>query len=250
MRPRKGIGRRAVMAAALGAVAACAPVPEAQETPSSPRYGAPEPGRTSAPSERGIEQWSGELLAAAGSGNAEEAARLLGLGADVEVRDEEGRSPLMLAVLGDHAAVAEVLVERGADPDALDDAGDTPWVNCGVTGSVAMMQALLPAGPDLAIPNRRGGSPLHPASERGHVDYVWEVLAATDIEAVIDRVNYNGWTAMLEAVALGDGSEPYQEIVALLLEAGADTTIRDRHGRTAYEHARDRGYQVIEELLR
>ncbi|WP_442904749.1 ankyrin repeat domain-containing protein [Glycomyces sp. MUSA5-2] len=189
------------------------------------------------------------MLAAADAGDADEAARLLGLGAEVEVRDEEGRGPLMLAALADRVEAARVLVAHGADPDARDDLGDTPWVTCGVTGSVAMMRAILPAAPDLEVPNRRGGSPLHPAAERGHADYVREVLAATDIAAVVDRVNYNGWTALLEAVALGDGGEPHQEIVALLLDAGADAAIRDRNGRTALDHARDRGYEVIADLL-
>lgn len=250
--PHRGIGRRTVIAAAVvgsaaGALAACAPVPDTP--PQAPRHRTPAPGRTPSPTAHRIEQWGRELLAAADAGDAEAAARLLDLGADIEARDEEGRSPLMLAVLADRVDAATVLVERGADPDALDGLGDTPWVNCGVTGSVAMMRALLPAGPDLEIPNRRGGSPLHPASERGHADYVREVLAATEIEAVIDRVNYNGWTALLEAVALGDGGEPHQEIVAHLLDAGADTTISDRYGRTALETARQRGYNEIAALL-
>ncbi|MFG3339413.1 ankyrin repeat domain-containing protein [Glycomyces sp. NPDC048151] len=246
MQPRKGIGRRAVIAAGLGALAACTPVPDA---PRAPRTRTPGPARTPAPTGRQAERWGGELLDAARSGDAREAARLSELGADIEVQDGEGRSPLMVAVLEDHVAVAAVLVERGADPDARDGLGDTPWVNCGVTGSVGMMRALLPAGPDLEIPNRRGGSPLHPASERGHADYVREVLAATDIETVIDRVNYNGWTALLEAVALGDGGGPHQEIVAHLLDAGADRSSRDRHGRTALEVARRFGYTEIAALL-
>ncbi|GAA2272126.1 hypothetical protein GCM10009853_027300 [Glycomyces scopariae] len=252
MQARKGIGRRAALAAGLGLLAACAPVPEPRHrVQEGPRPGAdgPGPGMVEGTVEGTVEEWNGSLLAAAGAGDAEEAARLLGLGAQVEVRDGEGRSPLMLAALADRVAAARVLVSWGADPDALDDLGDTPWVTCGVTGSVAMMEALLPAGPDLSVPNRRGGSPLHPAAERGHADYVREVLAATGIETVIDRVNYNGWTALLEAVALGDGGGPYQEVVALLLDAGADASIRDRNGRTAIEHARTRGHTVIAELL-
>ncbi|MEU6249600.1 ankyrin repeat domain-containing protein [Glycomyces sp. NPDC047010] len=244
MKARKGIGRRLVLAAGLGTLAACAPVPEPRGHRS-----ARETERTVQQVPGSVEDWSRELLEAAGAGDADAAARLLGRGAEVDVRDGEGRSPLMLAALADHVAAARVLVEYGADPDARDDLGDTPWVTCGVTGSVAMMHAILDAGPDLEVPNRRGGSPLHPASERGHADYVREVLAATGIAAYIDRVNYNGWTALLEAVALGDGGGPHQEIAALLLDAGADASIRDRNGRTALDHARERGYGVIADLL-
>lgn len=241
MHARKGIGRRAALTAGLGLLAACAPVPRPRESKpqgDQARPGGVRPGALDA-----------ELLAAAEAGEAAAVAALLDQGADVEARDDEGRSPLMLAALGDRVEVARALVDTNADPDAPDDLGDTPWVTCGVTGSVAMMRVLLPAGPDLAIPNRRGGSPLHPAAERGHVDYVREVLAATDIATEIDRVNFNGWTALLEAVALGDGGEPHQEIVAELLGAGADPDIGDRNGHTALQHARERGYQVIEDLL-
>ncbi|THV41187.1 hypothetical protein [Glycomyces buryatensis] len=55
---------------------------------------------------------------------------------------------------------------------SADDRGDTPWGNTGVTGSVAMMRTVLEAGPDLSIPNRVGGTPVHPASERAGADYV------------------------------------------------------------------------------
>ena len=90
----------------------------------------------------------------------------------------------------------------GRRPDALDDRHDTPWLVTGVTGSVAMLEALLPAGPDLTIRNRFGGVSVIPASERGHVDYVRRVVT-TGID--VNHVNDLGWTALLEAVILGDG---------------------------------------------
>ena len=109
---------------------------------------------------------------------------------------------LLLAATYDHVPVAEVLVAMGADPDALDDRHDTPWLVTGVTGSVAMLETLLPANPDLTIRNRFGGLSPIPASERGHVAYVRRVVRT---EVDIDHVNDLGWTALLEAVILGDG---------------------------------------------
>ena len=53
-------------------------------------------------------------------------------------------------------------------------------------------------------------------------------LLTTDID--IDQINKLGWTALLEAVILGDGGETYRTIVSLLLEAGADTSIGDNEG--------------------
>ena len=68
------------------------------------------------------------------------------------------------------------------------------------------------------------------------------ILLATDID--IDHVNDLGWTALIEAVILGDGGPVFQEIVGLLVDAGAKS-IPDRDGNTPLDHARQRGYAEI-----
>jgi ankyrin repeat protein len=188
------------------------------------------------------------LLHAAEGGDAGAVQAALDAGAAVEARDGRRRTPLLLAALGDHVAAAEMLVAAGADPDAQDDRLDTPWLVTGVTGSVAMMRALLPAGPDLTVVNRFGGASLIPASERGHVDYVRAVLRETDI--AVDHVNRLGWTALLEAVILGDGGPAHQEIVELLITAGATPDLPDGDGVTPLRHAERRGFTEIAALLR
>lgn len=186
------------------------------------------------------------LLAAAESGDVAAAAQALDDGAPIEARDHKDRTALLLATTFDHVDVARLLVERGADPNALDDRHDTPWLVTGVTGSVAMLEVLLPANPDMTIRNRYGGVSIIPASERGHVDYVRRV-ATTGID--VNHVNDLTWTALLEAVILGDGSAMYAEIVSILLTAGADPSIPDKDGVTALEHARASGYDDIVRLL-
>ncbi|CAN7223208.1 ankyrin repeat domain-containing protein [Knoellia sp. LjRoot47] len=187
-----------------------------------------------------------DLLAAAERGDDDAVSAALDAGADLEVRDEQGRTPLLLAATFDHVEVARTLVAAGASPDALDDRHDTPWLVTGVTGSVAMLEALLPAKPDLTLRNRYGGVSVIPASERGHVDYVKRVVE-TDID--VDHVNDLGWTALLEAVILGDGGPAHQEIVRILLGAGADRALADKDGVTALEHARERGQTEVAAIL-
>jgi ankyrin repeat protein len=187
------------------------------------------------------------LLAAAEDGDATAVALALRAGADLEARDDRERTPLLLAVTENQLSVARLLVYLGADPDALDDRHDTPWLVTGVTGSVAMAEVLLPAKPDLRIRNRFGGVSIIPASERGHVDYVRRVVK-TDID--VNHVNDLGWTALLEAVILGDGGKRYQEIVKILLDAGADRNLADRNGVTALAHAERRGHDAVADRLR
>ncbi|MFI2360231.1 ankyrin repeat domain-containing protein [Streptomyces anulatus] len=189
-----------------------------------------------------------DLLTAARTGDTEGVRTAIEGGARVDVRDDELRTPLLLAVHGDHVEAARLLVAAGADPDAQDRREESPWLATGVTGSVAMLRVLLPAGPDLTLRNRFGGISLIPASERGHVAYVREVLRVTDID--VDHVNRLGWTALLEAVILGEGGLAHQQVVELLLAAGATRDLPDGDGVTPLAHAERRGFAELAALLR
>ncbi|WP_145808400.1 ankyrin repeat domain-containing protein [Kribbella amoyensis] len=200
---------------------------------------------TTAPPSRG--EAPKALLAAADSGDTNKVAAALAAGAPLESKDANRRTALLRAALKDRVETARLLVGLGADPDAQDDRSDSAWLVTGVTGSVAMLETLLPAGPDLKLRNRFGGLSVIPASERGHVDYVRRVVK-TGID--VNHVNDLGWTALLEAVILGKGTEQWQEIVRILLAAGANPSLPDRGGVTPLQHATDSGYDEIAKILR
>lgn len=187
------------------------------------------------------------LVRAARSGDADAAAVAIREGADLETRDSRRRTPLLLAAAGDHTTVARLLVDLGADPDALDERHDSAWLVTGVTGSVPMARVIANARPDYELLNRFGGTSLIPASERGHDDYVAWVVEHTSVD--VDHVNELGWTALLEAVILGEGSQRWQRIVRLLLGAGADADIADKDGVTPLQHARQRGHSEIAHII-
>lgn len=188
------------------------------------------------------------LLDAARTGSAIAVEAALDAGANIEARDGHQRTALLRAAAADNVEVARLLVARGAHVNALDYQHDTPFLVTGVTGSVEMLNALLPGRPDTRIKNRYGGVAVIPASERGHVDYVKAVLENTDID--VNHVNDLGWTALLEAVILGDGGRAHQQIVQILLNHGADPSIADSDGVTALRHAQERGFTEIADILR
>ena len=103
-------------------------------------------------------------------------------------------------------------------------------------------------GADLKSTNRYGGTALIPAAERGHVETVRTLIEAG---VDLDHVNRLGWTALLEAIVLSDGGEKHQQIVRLLVNAGANVNLADGAGVTPLQHARERGYsyQAIEAIL-
>ena len=74
-----------------------------------------------------------------------------------------------------------------------------------------------------------------------------ERLLATGVDA--DHVNRLGWTALLEAVVLGEGGRAHARTVRLLVDSGADAGIRDESGMTALQHARRLGFSRLVRIL-
>jgi hypothetical protein len=111
---------------------------------------------------------------------------------------------------------------------------------------VAAARDLIEAGADVAAKDSYNGTGLIRAAERGHSAIV-ERLLETGID--VDHVNRLGWTALLEAVVLGEGGRAHVRTVRQLVNAGADVGIADEDGVTALEHARRRGFRAIERIL-
>ncbi|MEK6402190.1 MULTISPECIES: ankyrin repeat domain-containing protein [unclassified Mesorhizobium] len=182
------------------------------------------------------------LLEAAAAGRIDEVRTLLAEAVKIDVRDRAARTPLLLATRANHVEVAKALIEAGADVNAKDVIKDTPFLYAGAEGRNEILKAILASGKaNLKDTNRYGGVALIPASHHGYPDTV-RILLETDID--IDHVNNLGWTALLEAVILGDGGEIYEEIVELLVFAGAKN-ISDRDGKTPLDHARERGFSEM-----
>ena len=151
------------------------------------------------------------------------------------------------AVARDDVATARALIDAGADVNAKNAREDSAFLYAGAEGLNEILALTLDRGADVASTNRFGGTALIPAAEHGHVDTVRMLIEAG---VPVDHVNEPGWTALLEAVVYGDGSDRYQDVVRLLLDAGADRCIEDADGRTALQHAERRGQVAVATLLR
>jgi uncharacterized protein len=163
------------------------------------------------------------LLAVAGStvvGGADqergEAVRLLlGLGVDVNAKDKEGWTALLLATNRDRASVVQMLLDGGADVNAT---CDCPGYLSG--GWTALM-----------IASREGRAGLA------------KMLVAK--HAAVDMRNNGGKAALALAASKGDA-----EVVRILLDAGANVNAQDDEGRTPLMQAASGGnLEVVRTLL-
>ena len=188
-----------------------------------------------------------QLIAAADRGDADALRRLLADGAEINARDERGRTAVLAATYGRHTAAVQALIQAGADINIRDQRLDNPFLYAGAEGLIDILRLTIDAGADPALTNRFGGTALIPACERGHVDVVELLLTRTRVN--VNHINNLGWTALLEAIVLSDGGPPHQQIVRLLIAHGADVNIADKQNVTPLQHARTRGYTTIAGLL-
>lgn len=73
---------------------------------------------------------------------------LIAKGANVNIRDFKGVTPLVVAVNANFAEAVDLLVSRGAKIDESNNAGETPLITAVHNRNVAMMRILLKAGAD------------------------------------------------------------------------------------------------------
>jgi len=185
------------------------------------------------------------LIAAADKGDLAAVERLIREGASVAARDGRGRTALLAATQANRVAVARALIGAGADVNAKDNIQDSPFLYAGAEGRIEILKMTLPTA-DLKSTNRYGGTALIPAAHHGHPEAV-RILLGTAIDK--DHVNDLGWTALLEAVILGNGGPVHTEILRLLVEAGANPNIAEREGVTPLAHAKRHGYAAMVRIL-
>lgn len=187
------------------------------------------------------------LHAAAWLGDAARVAALAARGADLEARDARGRTPLHVAAHGRRREVIALLAKAGADLNALEyDRYDAVTIAAVADDEATLAQLLALGASARQVTSRYDGTALIAAAHLGHDGVVRQLIAAG---APLDHVNNLHWTALIEAVVLGDGGTRHVATLKALLDAGADRRLTDRSGATPLEMARRRGYREMVELL-
>lgn len=164
-------------------------------------------------------------------------------GVDLNTTTAQRTSAITLAALHQHYACVAWLIEAGADINQQDDTCLNPFLIACLHNDLTLLRLLLPATPDLTRLTRFGGVGLTPASEKGHVEIVRELLLHTTIN--VNHTNFLGWTPLLEAILLNDGGAKQQAIIQLLLDNGASPHLTDKYGKTPLQLARSLGYDAI-----
>ena len=183
---------------------------------------------------------AGALHWAAHWDDVEMAGWLIAAGADVNVRDDLGVSPLLIASTNASAPMVERLLAAGANPNAASLGGETPLLVASRAGNAAVVNALLAKGAQVdATEPVRGQTALMWAAANRRADVVRALVQAgasiqarstivpreyqtgsryvayDDVRFVV-KVEDGGFTPLLFAARSGDRAS-----ADLLLAAGA-----------------------------
>ena len=165
---------------------------------------------------------------------------LLRRGIDPNTIDEErGDTAIILAAREGSAKVFDILLQnKDVKLDARSRNGDTALMLAAYKGNLAAVRALLDRG---AEPNQTGWTALHYAATVGNNDIVQLLL---DRSAYIDAESPNQTTPIMMAARGG-----HILTVKLLLDEGADVTLKNGANMTALDFAREGGFKDIVEGL-
>jgi len=199
-----------------------------------------------APSEAELAKYTG-LHAAAAQGDVALIKQLLAAGANVNATDPYGRTPMHVAAYQSNDVAVLALAEAGGDPNLLErDRYDIITIAAVADDAEMVATAVKAGGSATNITSIYDGTALIAAAHEGNWESIDVLIKAG---APLDHVNNLGWTAMIEAVVLGDGGERHQKSLRLLIDAGADKSIADRNGNTPLDLARGRGYEAMVRML-
>ncbi len=156
------------------------------------------------------------LIEAAFANDVEAARRLIAQGADVNAKDVTQQSAYLIATseVGDDPRLLELTLAGGARVDDKDSYDGTGLIRAAERGFPRIVRGLLEAGIDR------------------------------------DHVNRLGWTALHEAIVLGDGGPDHVATVRALVRGGVDVNVPDGDGVPALAHAEARGFAPIARILR
>ena len=198
------------------------------------------------PSESDIEGYRG-LHRAAHDGDVAAIRKHVAEGADLEARDRAGRTPLHVAAFASEDDAVRALAEAGADLNALEHRAYDIVTIAAVADDLDMVDLSLTLGASAgSFTSPYDGTALIAAAHLGHHEVVERLIEGG---APLDHVNNLDWTALIEAVVLGDGGSDHILTVRALVDAGADRSIADGEGVTPLDHARARGYDEIALIL-
>ena len=139
-------------------------------------------------------------------------------------------------------AVCQVLIDAGADIEKKDDYGRSPLLLSSSFGNVAVVKMLVKTGAGVCVADHEGDTCLTIAAYCGHTETVRYLVGLEDVD--MNHPGAHGYTALHWAV-----KGNYPEVVQVLIDAGADIETEDEEGRSPLHWACRSGALAVVKML-
>ncbi|NBX71688.1 hypothetical protein EBQ91_02095, partial [bacterium] len=160
---------------------------------------------------------------------------------DLDLKNKDGHTPLLRAVMKRDLNIVQALLDAGATVDLSDKAGKTALMFAAEDGHLDIVKALVKSGAAIDLTDHDSNTALMYAAKKGHLDVAKVLL---ERGAAVDLKDYIGRTALMFAA-----QEGHIDVVQALLERGAALSLQNRHGDTALTCAVENGHLAIIEAL-
>jgi len=155
-------------------------------------------------------------------------------GFDLNTRNEKGEHALLLALREGSLKVADFLLKQpNVDVEARNRQGESPLMIAALKGHLNQAQRLIERRAEV---NKPGWTPLHYAATNPSPTSAAMVRLLLEHHAYIDAESPNRSTPLMMAAHYG-----HPAVVKLLLEEGADSTVKNDKGLTALDFAHRAG---------
>lgn len=181
------------------------------------------------------------LMIAAESSQYNSSLFLLEHGARIDMRDSRGNTALMYATRAGSTQIVDLFLSEGAQVNAQNNSGITALYYASATGMLPVLNVLLEAGADPTLRTNQNQTALFPAVENNHIGIARRLIEAGASPAVVDG---NGTPLLFYTLKPGRS-----QMVSVLLEAGADPAQPDSNGNTPLISAADAEAVNIVEIL-
>lgn len=187
---------------------------------------------------------AGKLATAISQGDIAEVKELLSKGVNLNAHFYNERTPLLMAIDGSYTKkgyeMVNFLLQNGADPELRDDRGNTAIIKAlGLNRSKAAA-IIMKYKPNLFAANDYGYSPIGLASKNNEIALVKEMLKRG---VPADYRHKNQWGAYFSLTPLMQATfRNHIEMINLLLDNGADISIRSKKGFSALDFAEYKKY--------
>jgi ankyrin repeat protein len=172
-----------------------------------------------------------DLLEAARLGKINQVKMLIEMEVDPNIRDNRGKTPLILAARSNYFQVAQLLIDNGAELEATDAVFQRTALLFAVStrGQLDMVKLLARKGANLKAADKRGITALMLAvKKKDIVSFLLSEGADHNVQDV------EGWTALFYAASSG-----YLKSAELFIKAGAEINGKDNSGWTPLMYAVD-----------